>query len=445
MALTVLAFMLLWKVDLASIVRAKDRAQTAGDMAALAGARWQAASLNLIGEMNLLHALAAVEADGPTCELLEGMQIRMCFAGPIAGLLAMQQAAKQNRIHVNKDFTDYMKAHAETVRTEYKERYPEPWEGAWEDYFAMLDAVIADGIAAAPDNARIYSEFNEPHILADKAFYRAVNASNWCWFFLHYGNPLEWYESHSSWPELPPSVIFPEDCEFLGLRLQRISAPMNTIVQMQKFMEQADEMKYRIIPSTDDEVMEKWHTWMVYQPWAWGEWTAIHEDDFPIRGEVKDEFNYAGADIVARVHDTSTRLGNKSRGGGDPQVDEIVWGAAAKPFGFLKDGSNLVPPTLAWLVLPAFRAVRLIPVDAASEGSAGGFDLAFHRHVHEHLPIYLATGRLHAGCRYCSSIATFEENDYRTQGKDWLREHSGLCTLPPPSTGGHGGGTQIGH
>jgi len=455
MALTVLVFMLFWKLDLASIIRAKDRAQNAGDAAALAGARWQAASLNLIGEMNLLHALAVLEDDEDTGDMLTGMQLRMCYAGPMVGLLAMQQAAKQNRIPVNAEFTEFLEEHVRTVRFSYPERYAEPWPGAWDDYADMLDIVVGDGIAAGPDNFRFYAETGEPHILMDKAFYRAVSASSWCWFYLHYGNPLEWYDNFQSWDPLPPmNRQPPEDCEFLGLRVQRRTATLPAVFprhdDMPRFLRQTHSLDYSFPPEhapVMTQLTQRARTWMCYQPEPWGRWDVMWEDGFPIAGEVKPEFDYMGADSVARVIATSTRLGTpgRRRGNNPPPVDEITWTAAAKPFGYLEENDRPVLPTTHNLVLPAFRAVRLIPVDAASGGNPGGFDLGFFRHARDHLPVYMATGRTHPGCRWCRSIDRFDEREFRQQGLDWLRDNAGLCTLPSHGGGGQGGGTQIGH
>ena len=97
-------------------------------------------------------------------------------------------------------------------------------------------------------------------------------------------------------------------------------------------------------------------------------------------------------------------------------------------------------------MLPAFRDVRLIPIDAASSGGDGSFDLEWRRHIDEHLPIYLATGRRQGSCRYCANLDTWERAAFRREGSDWLRQYSHLCTLPAPGPGpGRGGGTRRGH
>ncbi len=453
MALTVLAFMVLWKTDLHRIIFMKDRTQNAGDAAALAGAKWQASTLNLIGELNLLHALAIEAQDVTAQEMITNMQARLCFAGPMVGVLAMQQAAKLNRIHVNEEFTTYMHEHAQTVRQEYglniggSALLEEPYPGAWEEYADMIDAVADEGIAAGIDNHKRYTDIADGHILADKGFYRAVEARDWCWFFLHHPGLLDSHNGHDSWPPLPPpDPPIPQDCEYLALRLQQISTYLPQLTPVSRLIQQADALGYENpLPVVTTQLTETVHNWMIYQPEPWSEWAAI-KDDFPVLGDVKPEFDYAGADVVSRVHAQAARftpnLDNAQ------QDDEIVWSAAAKPFGYLSpdtDENDRFPPSIWHLVLPAFRAVRLIPVDTASVGSPGGFDLLFRKHINEHLPTYLSNGTREPGCRYCRDLGVFDNADFRQQGSDWLRKNSGLCTLPPPSSGGRGGGSQRGH
>ena len=60
MALTILMFALLWNIDLHRLVAGKSHAQNAGDSAALAAARWQGESLNLIGELVYVLSLCSV-------------------------------------------------------------------------------------------------------------------------------------------------------------------------------------------------------------------------------------------------------------------------------------------------------------------------------------------------------------------------------------------------
>src|SRR5690606_36945748 len=101
-----------------SILYLKTRAQNAGDAAALAAARWQGATLNLIGDLAILQAAALSGGDTNAAERISGVQARLCFAGPLIGLLAAQQAAKHNRLYVHPDYTAELDDHARRV-TEY--------------------------------------------------------------------------------------------------------------------------------------------------------------------------------------------------------------------------------------------------------------------------------------------------------------------------------------
>ena len=92
-ALTALVFVLLFIVDLHSIVQRKNQAQNAGDAAALAAARWQGATLNLMGELNLLHVLALANGQPAAVDAITNMQARLCFTGPMTALFAAQIAA----------------------------------------------------------------------------------------------------------------------------------------------------------------------------------------------------------------------------------------------------------------------------------------------------------------------------------------------------------------
>jgi hypothetical protein len=91
-------------------------------------------------------------------------------------------------------------------------------------------------------------------------------------------------------------------------------------------------------------------------------------------------------------------------------------------------------------VLPAFSAVRLIPVDACSGGGNGAFDLDWRQHVNKHLPLYIATGPLVNNCWYCNQLVTWEDPAFRKEGIDWLAVNSYKCTLGGGGGGGSGGG-----
>jgi len=151
---------------------------------------------------------------------------------------------------------------------------------------------------------------------------------------------------------------------------------------------------------------------------------------------VRDEYNYAGADVAVRIETSSSRL----TPGAD--TDVIVWSAAAKPFGTLENG---VQPNRYGLVLPAFTDVRLIPIDASS-APAPGSRPGWATHVYEHLPEYEAFGpaSLDSSCWYCRQLQTWEDLDFRRSGLNWLALNSDDCHSPG-SGGGPGGGSRRPH
>ena len=464
MALTVLVFIFLWNVDLHRIVAAKSLSQNAGDSAALAAARWQGTTLNLVGELNLMHALALSVQDAAAVDAISNLQARLCFTGPLTALIAAQVAAKNNRIYAREEFTQLLREHADEVAS-YDEivanapLFPEPYPGAWDAYAAMLSVVAADGVAAAPDNARFFGDASGSHILRDPAFYDAVAGRIWCWFFLHHAtsqNPprtiLDDFTNYTWWPPLPPpSPPTFENAEIFGLGLVSHTVALERLVDREALPAGAAQQQIDFTGYLETNVMPVVGTWYFFHPSFWASWDIMHPDGpetFPVVGDVKPEYDYTGADAVIRLYAAAARLTPPASSSGTPH-DDILWTAAAKPFGYLEgdddDGLRLRPDAYG-IVLPAFRDVRLIPIDAASGGADGAFDIAWRRHIDEHLPIYAASGTRENDCRYCRLIGTFEDAAFRQPGIDWLLVNSDLCTLPPPGGGGGGGGgTRRGH
>ena len=457
LALTTLIFFLLYIVDLHQIVRRKNQTQDAGDAAAIAAARWQGSTINLVGELNLMHILALAEQDEDAVHAITNMQKRLCFTGPLAGLFASQVAAKNNHIYVEDDMTELIQEHADTVRNEYSMDfdgemfYPEPWPGGWIDYADMLEQIAADGIAAGPDNANFFNDPQAGHPLLMKAFYEAVESRNWCWFYLYAGDLLESYSSYNDWPPLPDTEERQyNDCEFFSLGLQPYEIRMEMLFdanQLQEFFRDAGfgAIPYDQLNSTN--VMESLENWYFYDMGKWDEWTLIQPDEegfFPITGPVREQYNYAGADAVVRVKAGVDRI-TPGIGGGS-RSDSVVWTAAAKPFGYLEvNGTEELPTYAANFVLPAFRNVRLIPVDSASGADNSTADAEWVRHIRDHLHDYMELGPRGNNCRYCSILSTWEVESFRQEGVTWLELYCEDCHVPSGGGGGRGGGTRRGH
>ncbi len=459
MALTILMFALLWNIDLHRLVAGKTHAQNAGDAAALSAARWQGESLNLVGELNLMHALALSANDQSMADATTSMQARICFTGPLAGLVAAQIAAKNNRVYNDDDFTSLLYEHAREVRR-YDEPvggqllFPEPFPGAWNEYAGMLEAIAADGIAAAPDNALFFGDATSGHILLDKDFYEAVAGRQWCWFYLNTATSsepprtlLDDFSSYESFGPLPPpNPPRYENSEIFGLGLTSRPITLRRIGGVEEAMLEAAESEgIDMSGYVSTNVLPRLENWYFFSSSVWDSpWPGMDPDGpdaLPLAGPVKDEYNYTGADAVVRLFVTTYRMTAADA------EDELVWTAAAKPFGYLADSgsSTLLQPHAYGLVLPAFRDIRLIPIDAATSGGDGSFDIDWRHHTDEHVPVYLECGRLDDGCHYCKLIKRFEDPAFRMEGVLWLRENYKLCVLPPKGGGGRGGGTRRGH
>ena len=181
--LLILLIALFFLFDLHNVMRAKFKTETAQQAAALAGADWQRASLNLIGEINLIKAaetlletdnrweefspLAPTAGDRYTLEnaqrlnarlaLLTEMQARISFIGPLIGFAAAQQAAKANGLNPVTSL-DFYRELLLTDRRYFPEQggAPEYIHGyRWRlPYLALISAIDSNGVAVYP-NARL--------------------------------------------------------------------------------------------------------------------------------------------------------------------------------------------------------------------------------------------------------------------------------------------------
>jgi hypothetical protein len=111
MVLVIGTLVVLWMFDVHKTLFVKARSRNAGDAAALAAARWQGTTLNLLGELNLLQAVSLAQSlsvGDPTfadARAIADLQARVALTGPLVGLLAAQQAAKQNGAYNQDSYT----------------------------------------------------------------------------------------------------------------------------------------------------------------------------------------------------------------------------------------------------------------------------------------------------------------------------------------------------
>lgn len=452
MALVILLFAALWSADVHRIIFVKDRSQNAGDAATLAAARWQASSLNLLGELNLVHALALAVGDHAAVDVITNTQVRLCFSGPMAGMAAAQQAAKLNGIPVNAEFTEFVRRHAATVRNSYPAQvggqmlFPEPYPGAWDEYATMLEVLAADGVAAGADNAVLYTDRLGGHTLLTRAFYEAVAGRNWCWFYLNAPGLLDDYTGYTWWPGLPAlQWQHYGNSEFFSLCVDGVQTSLRSLLSPSRLQAAVEEAGRTMVADPSNQWRRADQLWYVYEGGRWGRWDAM-ERPFPVTGTVREEYDYQGADAIARVQAQLDRFTPGADGGGTRR-DSVTWTAAAKPFGYLDLEGTAVVPNLYGFVLPAFRDVRLMPIDAASVPGGGSFDMDWRRHVVEHLPLYMVRGpaAMDSSCWFCAQLVTWETPEFRREGVDWLSLYSARCLIRPSGGGGSGGGSRHAH
>ncbi len=447
MLVIILIWFVLWNFDLHKVVFIKNVSQNAGDSAALAGARWQAITLNLIGDLNVMQAVALTQGDTNEAAAINQLQARLCYVGPMIGLVAAQQAAKNNGIFNNEQFADRLREHAGEV-LKYGDLggdgqmvFTEPYSNAWTEYSAMIQTVADGGVAVGPDNARLYSDYSGEHILLMPEFYDAVAGTDWCWFFHNANDLLNNYLSFQSWPALPVVILNPNpiNSEYFGLGLMVQARMMDN--RLGNSMNQLLTERNLSSGSFDTNTPSMVSKWYCYDSGVWGKWDAISpsgENSFPAAGLVKSQYDYAGADAVTRVLAESSRL--TPRAG----KSKITWTAAAKPLGYLLANGTEIRPNEYGLVLPAFHDVRLIPMDASSAPAGGAFNLDWRDHIEVHLPKYMEDGETAEGCWYCMQLVVWENSIFRQTGIDWLKENSDDCQLYV-EPGGHGGGSRRGH
>ena len=201
--LIVLLLLLLSIFDVHNIIRAKFKFETAQQSAALAGARWQKESLNLIGEINILKACITLlegeknwdiplpphdeENDEARRQAIQGridqlteMQTRISFIGPMIGYGAAQQAAKANGMRTIKNglnpgnhalsnyITRLMIRHA-AGRTAPVNNYD--W---FEPYVSMVSRIAASGVAVLPNARGTGRPAINPPELGNTGFYTAI-------------------------------------------------------------------------------------------------------------------------------------------------------------------------------------------------------------------------------------------------------------------------------
>ena len=440
-AIAVLVFM---NVDIFLAIRAKNHATNAGDAAAIAAARYQGELLNQVGRDNVEQLKAALVNDVRECQEIMERQRRRIFLEPLEGIQIASMAAKTAVSGCEAGGDDdpeefesakmkkILEQHIFDVRGVYvadTDLFPEPWDGAWEEYAQRLELAIGGDVVAGPENAEFASAYSSFPLL-DQEFYNAIAGQMWCWFKWN-GEWLFDRDSHN----MPRPVFNPDrkrdNSEIFSLHLDVKTLPM--ILD-----EDWTNIIMRLTGCTESDIAGSWLLTNGTQKLAffdsrWNSWKESGfsvDNGFPIVGDVKPEYDVYGCAALCRV----------IRGGYD-------WTAAAKPFGSVEnlEGEQDVVTCLKRLVTAAFSEVRLVPIDSVGGRDLHTADYDWMIHIRDHLPKYFTSGPPHNGCWYCQQLVCWENLAFRESGKRWLQYHSKECVRPRPGPGNDHGGTSHAH
>lgn len=443
LVLVALTVLVLGNVGIFLAVRAKNRAMNAGDAAALAAARRQAELLNEIGRLNLRHAEADYAGEWERSREIVREQRRIAFLGPLDCVRAANEAAIANGAASSDEFSRILLEHAADVSSkyaQYPELYPEPWDGAWEEYAAALRTVAGGGLAAGPDNAE-FLDAVECFPLTSKSFYAMIEGQSWCKLVVAGLTGLLGMDLHNLPQPVYGETVAVVNCEICSLHLEARTLLLDPaeLHDFRSLLARNGAVFPEGPPAEDDRAPDDpSRVYFFYDMSDWCAWSPqIAKANLPLSGSIKPEFDVKGCSSVFRVYeDVPQMLSGTTRRG--------YWNAAAKPFGTINattSRSIVTDPAALGMVIPAFEAVRLVPLALADEGDLSTADAAWLRHVRDHVPRLFTEGAdgLDASCHYCSSLAKWNDPDFRAKAAAWIAANEETCRRGSGGPGPTGG------
>ncbi|NOY75414.1 MAG: hypothetical protein GXP32_06440, partial [Kiritimatiellaeota bacterium] len=372
--------------------------------AALAAAKVQADSLNLIGEINLLKActvLVSDFADGndddesvqqASANLTE-MQERIAFVGPLLGVGAAQMAAKNNGMleydQVTKDMLTYIGLVSDEAIYGDDEFFKQEIEGyTWrEAYIKMLSTLAYQKMAAAP---AMHLPEVSPRDFMDSGLYDAILSEYWCHDFLRTLIKSDANFTGKWWQGLVESVSFIEESELLPLYVKYtgFSTPFDTAkpylegLASDRLLTVSDEYD-KDEPEDTDGIdnpipLMRWCQYDSY--WSYnvpGDHWVEGSSQLYLRRGLRPEYQYAGPVALMECQADNPKFtwltgGYKAQkfSEGDniiakdetPASPTVVASAVAKPLGALESDGTNYSPVVAEMILPVFDKARLTPV-----------------------------------------------------------------------------------
>ena len=453
--------------DIFLSTRAKMHLANTGDAAALAAARWQGITLNMIGDLNLAHIAAACDpslAPEDFTNVVHGVNAiaeRLAFAGPMMGLYAANEAVRLNHEANNSNRADktvptyYALAEIlrrETVFARSDVSPTRTWPEKAADYAGMIQTVLDAGVFMGVDNARLLSSgATGNHIYYARGFYDAAapnGPKQWlCRYNRNRHRLSEDAMRNASADDLEASGNGSyQNSGFFGVDVQCAHVALADVAPNADFvLEQlwhdfgSSAMPVNAQTLRDSGMLYDSHFgWFFLSPSPYGIWRKWHEIDrdeegtTPLVGVAKAEYDVYGAMAATRVRRTIATVAGAF-------TNAVDWMAAAKPFGCFPDGRRAVDMFGAWspgetgrltpLVAPVYSFVRLIPLGGVGEANLYKSDPEWLAHL-EHL----RANNRSPGCWRCRRIDEWE-NGGREESAKWFSTHSHDEYCDPPGKG----------
>ena len=469
--IAILVILFLVVFDIFLITRTKMRLINTGDAAALAAARWQGTTLNLIGDLNLAHLAAACDETilpPDRTNIIHGINAlaeRLAFAGPVMGLYSANLIVLRNHtanvngndraVPTDKDLAAIITAERDFARSSLPDT--PSWPGRGNDYANMLQTILDNGVFVGADNARTISHGNiGNHIYYIRSFYyAAMPGGAKQWFCRYCGNRHSEAISfllHFSKPTSDDLTVTIFDTSFQNAGFFGVDILAKPVI--------FDDM---IIPDSESALLQYWNDYVggppvdaesirasrvcfdSYFPWffldpysdssVWREWREINPNGLrenPLVGTIQPAYGIYGAISATRVSRTASNLANKSS-------KSITWMAAAKPFGMLPNVRRVTDLFGEWtagsdmnmpLVTPAFSFVRLISLGGVGAANLYKADYAWLIHL-EHVRNNMRS----PDCFYCKILDAWEDGGAAAAAK-WLQAHPHDEVCDPPGRKG---------
>lgn len=405
-----LALLFALNVDVFTSSRAKIRLQNAADASAIALARWQGITLNMIGELNLAHLAAVSHSNETAIAGIVALQQRLAYIGPTIGFKAANDAAKANGIEISSDMTRIPQLVSELMD---------------EDYRRMLEVVFHNGIRAGVDNAAFGNFPNKDLIDAI--------LNNDFRFLCKYGG------GKHQLPDIDfevPALAFPNSASFgcIGIDWERgtyYEGSIGTLADIARDcgVDAVTEAGLK----TNSVLLARW-PWCIYDN---GEWHGLPDAfsfaRFPWLTPLREEYNVSGGCSTIRV-EGSVALSSLTA-----TTNFIVAKAAAKAFGSV--GGRRVIDISPSIVLPCFSRVRLIPLGVVAFKRANMADLEY---VDDFLPPSSGGSSKNDAQK---AEAKYNSDGFRAAAEAWYSQHghNDADGCYPPGRGTErGGGTPYG-